>query len=121
VGGVWARCGCGVGGVWARCGRGVGIWCAGEVRVRGAGAVRGRCGGGAGAGCGRGVHFLSFSSFSSFFLSRSSGFFDFLRSFHTCTRAHTENAISSGAGASQHAQPIPKPSWGMDPLVYVSE
>ena len=90
-----------MGEVWARCrdkvwGRGVG-----ELWGRGVGEV----------------HFLSFSSFSSFFLSRSRGFFDFLRSFHTCT--HTQNPISTvleWLSTPSQYQPIPEPSCGIDPL-----
>ena len=103
----------GAGKVQARCGQG-----AGEVQARcrrGAGKVQARCGQGAGEV--RARHFLSFSSFSSFFLSRSRGFFDFLRSFHTCT--HTQNPISTvleWLSTPSQYQPIPEPSCGIDPL-----
>ena len=90
--------------MWARC--------RGKVWGRGVGELRGR-------GVGE-VHFLSFSSFSSFFLSRSSGFFDFLRSFHTCTQRERERTRSAAAALEFSARPAnTEAQLGHGPSVYL--
>ena len=104
AGEVWARCGRGVGEVWARC--------RDKVWGRGVGELWGRDVGE--------VHFLSFSSFSSFFLSRSSGFFDFLRSFHTCTHRERERTRSAAAALEFSARPAnTEAQLGHGPSVYL--